>query len=218
MRNAHERLRAQIRAGRELLGLNQSDLATAMDVSLSKISRVESGITKSGDSLLHIKKCLEGMNVRFTQSGVEIVENRLEVIEGEGCYMKLLDDVLITLKNHPDKELLIMFASDKISPPEVNDKYRILRQIGVQMRQLIRDGDTYIMGQLDEYQCIPKEYFTNIVTVVYADKVAQVNGGETRVTIHIDNDLSRRERLVFQYFWDTGSKPKISTAEEKFDT
>jgi transcriptional regulator with XRE-family HTH domain len=212
----HKRLRAQIRAGRELLGMNQSDLAKALDVSLSKISRAESGETKSGDILLVFKEGLEKLGIRFTANGVETVEDKLEIIEGEGCYLRLLDDVLITLKSAKERGLHIMFASDRVSPPEVNAKYRILRQMGVSMKQLIEDGDTYIMGDLDEYRTIPSKYFNNIVTLVYDNKVAQVNGSETRITIQTDTQLARREKLIFQYFWETGSKPVVSTATERF--
>ncbi len=212
----HIRLRAQIRAGRELLGMNQSDLARALNASLSKVSRAESGETKSGDVLLAFREGLEKLGIRFTTNGVELDEDRLEIIEGEGCYLKLLDDVLLTLKTNPEKELLIMFASDEISPPEVNAKYRILREMGIKMRQLIEENDSYIMGELDEYRTISSRYFTNLVTLVYADKVAQVNGSETRIAIQADELLAKREKLIFQYFWDTGSKPETSTAAERF--
>ena len=213
----HKKLRAQIRAGRELLGINQSDLALRLQVSLSKISRAENGETKSGDILLDIKEELEKLGVRFTPNGVELSENYLEVIEGEGCYLKLLDDVYLTLKNSEDKLLIIMFASDKISPSAVNERYKFMRKEGIQMRQLISDDDEHILGPLEEYRGIPKKYFTNIVTLIYGDKVAQVNGTETRITIQKDVRLSTREKGVFSYFWDTGIKPHQSIAKEKYE-
>jgi transcriptional regulator with XRE-family HTH domain len=214
--NQHERLRLQIRAGRELLGMTQADLAAKMNTSLSKISRVESGETKSADVLLQVKDALERQGIRFTSSGVEIVEERLEIIEGKGCYSRLLDDVFQTLQAHSEKELLIMFSSDRVSPPEINTKYTLMRQAGITMRQIIEEGDTYLMGRLDEYRAIPSKYFINIVTVIYANKIAQVNGSETRIAIQTDDRLAAREKLLFQYYWDTGSKPTISTAIAKF--
>lgn len=213
----HKHLRAQIRAGRELLGIKQSDLANILDVSLSKISRAESGETKSGDILLSLKESLEKQGIRFTEKGVELAEDRLEIIEGEGCYLRLLDDVHRTLQENEDKTLLVMFASDKVSPPEVNEKYRTMRKIGIKMRQLIEENDTYIMGEPEEYRTIPSKYFTNIVTLVYSNKVAQVNGKETRITIQTDDQLAEREKLLFKFFWDTGSKPSTSTASERFE-
>ncbi len=212
----HERLRLQIRAGRELLGMNQAALAEKLSWSLSRISRVESGETQSGDILLQVKYALEKLGLKFTASGVEIVEDALEILEGNGCYSRLLDDVYQTLKSYPDKEILLMFASDKVSPPEINAKYTMMRKEGIQMRQIVEDGDTYLMGKLDEYRAIPSKYFINVVTVIYANKVAQVNGTETRITIQTDDQLAKREKLLFQYYWDTGIKANISTADKAF--
>jgi transcriptional regulator with XRE-family HTH domain len=218
LEDSHSRLRAQIRAGRELMGMKQADLAEMLDVSLSKVSRAESGETKSGDILLELKRALEQAGVRFTASGVERVENRVELIEGKGCYLKLLDRVerLFAEEQIEDRTLYVMFASDKVSTDAVNERYRRLRAQGVKMRQLISKADNYIMGELEEYRQIPAEYFTNIVTVIFADKLAQVNGDETTVTVQHDAALAQRERLVFSYFWDTGSMPVKSIAEERF--
>lgn len=216
MFDPHSKLRSQIRAGRELLCMKQSDLAEALGLSLSKISRVESGETKSGDILLEVKHGLERLGIRFTPNGLEIVENHLDIIEGEGCYLMLLDDVYKTLKDAADKTLFIMFASDRTSPPEVNYRYRAMRSSGIKMRQLVEEGDEFLMGELEEYRTIPSKYFTNIVTLIYANKVAQVNGTESLITIQTDEQLSTREKNLFSYFWDTGKKPEISTSAERF--
>lgn len=215
--DAQKRLRSQVRAGRELLDMKQADLAEMLGASLSKISRAESGETKSSDVLFEIKEGLERCGIRFTATGVEVNESRLEVIEGKDCYLRLLDDVYDTLSKYDDKEMLIMFASDKVSPPEVNNRYRFLRKNGVEMRQLVEEGDDYLMGQLEEYRTIPSRYFTNIVTVIYGDKVAQVNGNETRLTIQLDQQLANREKKVFSFLWDAGKKPEISNTPERFE-
>lgn len=196
--------------------MNQKALADVLNVSLSKVSRAESGETKSGDILLTIQEGLEKNGVRFTPNGVELSENYLEIIEGEGCYLKLLDDVYFTLKDSNDKTLYIMFASDKVSPPAVNDRYKFMRRNGILMRQLIRDDDEYIIGPLDEYRGIPKKYFTNIVTLIYGNKVAQANGDETRIAVQNDNRLADREKGVFCYFWDTGVQPVRSISKDRF--
>ena len=216
MNDPHSKLRAQIRAARELVGMNQTDLANYLGFSLAKISKAETGETKSGDVLLEIKTGLEKLGIVFTKNGVEFSQGHIDIIEGQDCYLRLLDDVNQTLSQTDDKKLLIMFASDKVSPREVNNRYRFMRSQGITMRQLIKTGDAYIMGALNEYRTIPEKYFTNIVTLVYANKVAQVSGDETRVTVHHDVRLAERERKVFGYFWDTGVKPRKSIAKEKF--
>lgn len=212
----HAKLRAQIRAARELMGMNQSDIANYMGVSLAKISKAETGKVKSGNTLLEIKGAMESLGVSFTKNGVEYSQGNIETIEGENCYLKLLDDVKLTFSQSTDNELLIMFASDAVSSDEVNERYRFIRKQGAKMRQLIKTGDTFIMGDLSEYRCIPEKYFSNIVTLIYDTKVAQVSGDETKIIIHHDAPFSERERKMFKYFWDTGEKPKNTTATERF--
>lgn len=212
----HIKLRAQIRAARELMGKTQSEIASYLDVSLAKISKAETGSTKSGDVLLEIKKGLERLGIVFTRNGVEYAQGHIEIIEGQDCYLRLLDEVNQALAGRNDKELLIMFASDAVSPTAVNNKYRFMRSEGITMRQIIREGDSYIMGPLHEYKAIPEAYFSNVVTLIYGDQVAQVSGDATRVTIHFDALLAERERRVFSYFWDTGTTPLETTTMERF--
>ncbi|MCE7887996.1 MAG: helix-turn-helix domain-containing protein [Alphaproteobacteria bacterium PRO2] len=216
MADPHAKLRAQIRAGRELLGMTQKDLSQHLGVSFAKISKAEIGDTKSGDVLLEIKRALERLGIVFTKNGVELAHDYVDILEGEDCYLRLLDEISSALSESEDKELLIMFSSDQVSPQEVNARYRQLRKNGVKMRQLIKKGDTHIMGPLKEYRTIPEKYFTNIVTVIYGKNVAQVSGDEMRIIIHHDARLAERERKIFGYFWDTGAKPTYSKAEERF--
>ena len=209
-------LRRQIRSGRELLGMTQTDLAEYMNSSVTRVSNAEAGRTKSHDVLFDLKSSLETLGVNFTRSGVEISFDSMEIIEGDGCYLKLLDDVFLTLKEKTEKNLYIMCASDKVSPPEVNNKYRMMRKFGIIMNQIIDEKDEYILGELNEYRTLKSEYFTNLVTLIYSDKVAQVNGNETRITIRRDKQRALREKLLFKYLWDTGKMPTKTNAIERF--
>lgn len=213
----HARLRSQIRAGRELLNMNQGDIASSLGMSLSKISRSESGETKSGDTLLEIKQGLERMGVRFTQSGVEIVEDHIEVLEGEGCYLRLMDDIYNRLKNAEDKEFLVMFAVEKISPPELDMRYQLMRQQGITYRKIISEEDSYIKGPLEKYRTMPAQYFSNVITIVYGNRVAQASGSGSRITIHEDAPFAERERQIFSYLWNTGKQPVTTSAREKYE-
>ncbi len=163
-----------------------------------------------------IVSIFEAHNIEFIENGVRVAPKTIEIIEGQDCYIKTLDKALLELANSEDKELLIMFASDAASPPIVNERYRIMRQYGISMRQLIKEGDTYIIGELEEYRTIPEELFINIVSLVFGDCVAQVNGNETAVTIHRDAKLATQKRAEFKERWQSGNMPTLSTAEERF--
>ncbi|MEO9804781.1 MAG: hypothetical protein ABJF04_16110 [Reichenbachiella sp.] len=207
-------LRAQISAGITLLGLRQEDFAKEIGVSGGKVSKALSGQTKSKDVLDHFKNELGKRGIVFLESGgVDLTKSHTNIIEGRDCYLKLLSQIM---SDQSVDELLIMFSSDKVSPPAVNDCYRFLRSKGIGMRQLIKGGDTYIMGELKEYRTIPEKYFTNVVTLVYGNSVAQVSGDETKIVIYGDQGLAERERRIFNYFWDHGGIPEKSTADERF--
>ena len=208
-----DELRTQISAGIALLGLTQKSFAEEIGISNAKLSKALSGETKSKNVLFELKTALESEGIIFTKSGVERSSGYETVLSGDNCYLELLSKIMI---DPSVDELLVMFASDKISPPAVNHCYRFLRNKGVSMRQLIAADDTYIMGQLEEYRTIPEKYFTNIVTLVYGNSVAQVSGDEKRIVIYADPKLARREGKIFNYFWDHGGKPEASSADEKF--
>ena len=194
--------------------MDQPQLAEALGMKVDKISRAESGQTKSVDILLDIQDQMKRLGIIFLPSGgVDISSGYIQIIEGKDCYIKLLKNILV---DDLVEELLIMFASDKVSPPKVIELYRYIRKNGVQMRQLIKEGDTYIMGELNEYRTIPEKYFTNTVTLVYGNCVAQVNSDETKIVIYNDSGLSKHVHKNFNYYWDHGGIPEKSTADERF--
>ncbi len=207
-------LRAQCDAAIALLELKKEYVAKSIGVSPVDLSKALSGDRKSTDIIEKLKVELESRGIIFLPSGgIDITRNHVSIIEGKNCYVELLRRV----KNTEGlKELLIMFASDEVSPPEINNLYRDIRKQGVQMRQIIKENDTYIMGDLSEYKYIYEKYFTNIVTLVYGGAVAQVNGDQTRIVIYHDERFAERERKVFNFFWDYGETPKKSTADERF--
>jgi transcriptional regulator with XRE-family HTH domain len=217
MYDLSENLRLKIRAGRNLMNLSQAELAALLGITDVKLSRIESGQTKSAKVLLEVQAGMERLGVVFTKNGVEFSEGHIEILSGSNCYIDLLEEVSRVLGASDMKELLIMFASDSVSPPEVNEKYRAMRKAGVSMRQLISEDDTYIMGPFNEYRCIPERYFSNIVRLIYGNCVAQVSGDASKVTIHYDAPFAESSRLDFNYYWDTGTKPQQTTASEKFE-
>ena len=185
----------QIRAARALLNWSQSDLAERAGLSQTGIARIESGVN---------------------QPNVQTMEN-IRTIVGEDCYIELLLDVSRTLRDHPEKELLIWFANDRMSPPPVNDLYRQIRASGIKMRQIIEEGNHYRLGGNNEYREFPSRYFINVVKLSYGNKYAILNGKETRVTIQKDEIAAASQKALFNFLWDILPEPKgASTADEHF--
>ena len=207
----------QSKAARNLLKWKIEDLVSHAEITPDQARNFEQGRSRALDVMEAIHQAYSDNGIRFTSTGgVDIEKDRLVLIEGDDCYLRLLQDVHRTLKEAENKTMYIMYASDKASPSAVNDQYRLMRQDGITMYQIISDEDHYIMGEFEEYRTMPAKYFTNIVTVLYADKTAQVNGKESRITIQKDGPLAEREHKSFQYLWDNGDKPTKTISEERF--
>ena len=130
--------------------------------------------------------------------------------------MKLLEDAYEHLKTVDNPELLIMFADDKVSPKSVNDMYRKIRAAGFKMRQLIEEGNNYIMGPLREYRYIPKEFFINRVTLVYGNRIANESADVCRGIIRVDPVNAKIQSNMFDILWHTLKQPTETIADEHF--
>ncbi len=208
----------QIRAARALLNWSQGDLADRAGLSQTGVARIESGINMPNSSTLDkITSAFDDAGIEFLRNGVIKSDDTIKTFVGDDCYLQLLYDVIRTLTDYPEKELRIWFSDDKMSPPAVNDLYRQMRSKGIQMRQIIREGNTYLMGPNHEYRYFPNEYFINVVKLSYGSKYAILNGKETRVTIQTDEIASNSQKKLFDYLWTRLPEPScVSSSNEKF--
>jgi DNA-binding XRE family transcriptional regulator len=207
-----------IKAGRAMLDWSQEDLARAAGVAKSTVADIEAGsrdITeKTGGRIL----------TAFERAGVEIRDGRigwmsesLKVLEGDDCYLRLLDDVIEATQDIDKPELLIFYGDDAVSPPLVIEKYRAIRAQGVRMRQLVQAGNHYLMGEPHEYRWVPEAEFTNSVLCVYADKVAFIVRGEKkRAVISRSQTFSDAMQKNFMSLWARLDAPERSDAKERF--
>ncbi len=210
--------REQIKAARAMLDWSQTALAEQCgEVSVPTIKLLESGRVKSNDSTINaIRRTFEGHGIEFIEGGVRFVPDVVQIIEGKDCYLKLLDDVFYTVRDTKNPELLISCADDKVSPPEINDKYRQIRKSGIKMRQIIQEGNKYILGPLDEYRYMPKKYFLNRVSLMYGSKFAIVLLDTTKVTILKDPVMAELQRNIFNFMWSVMEQPTETNAPERF--
>lgn len=208
----------QIRAARALLNWSQSDLAERAGLSQTGIARIESGVNQPNlQTMERITQAFDDAGIEFLRNGVFRTDDNIRTFVGEDCYVQLLNDVLKTLKDSSDKELLIWFADDKVSPPLVNDMYRKIRHAGIKMRQIIEEGNDYRLGPNDEYREFPSKFFINVVKLSYGNKYAILNGKETRVTIQKDEVASTSQKFLFNYLWSVLPEPSGgTTAHEQF--
>ena len=208
---------AQIRGARGLLDWSQAELSRRTGISTTSIGNIESGNTQPRESTMGIiRRAFEDGGIEFIDGGIRKVQDVITVLEGEDCYTRLLDDVFHTLKDSDEMELLIANADDKMSPEVVNDSYRRIRNAGISMRQLVEDGNEYLMGELEEYRYLPKEYFLNRVTLTYGKKFAIVLENEHKISIINDGVLAEVQRKLFNLIWSFCERPAESVADERF--
>lgn len=208
---------AKIRAARALLDWGQRDLAERSGVSHMAITNLEQGKTEpQSETIEKIQNAFELAGVVITLKGVEYKDVTVTTMDGDGWYLRLLDDVYYTLLDKPDAEYLTMCADDKVSTPDVNNRLKKIRNAGIRMRQLVQEGNTYLMGPIKEYRYIPQEQFRNNVSLIYGDKVAVCTEHGTKAIVFKDADLAATWRNIFDVMWNKLEEPKESTARERF--
>lgn len=214
----------QIRAARALLDWTAQVLAEKVGLSREAINKIEDGAVQArAKNLADIRRMLEKHGIEFIGSrGAAFADDQIVTITGENVFVRLLDNIIATLHKTEGAEALFACVDDKASPPIVVENYRRLRKAGTAMRSLVRAGDTYLMGKLSEYRCLPVEHFHNNATVIYGNKFATVirdpeTGDDTAVIIIHNSHVAAAQRNLFEFMWKHAQKPTESTAEVRYD-
>lgn len=188
----------QIKAARALLKWTQSDLAQYAGLKDDQVRNFEFGRTKS-------LEVLEAIYNTLTRSGLEFANGGVIPAQIHSCilpsYMDVLNDIIRTLPN--GGEVLKHCVDDKRSTPEIIDKVREMRRMGIRDRMTISEGNDFITGFPEQYRQIPKDYFsTSEVSIVYANKVAFFVEG--KVLLITSQTLAKIFQDQFEYWWKEG--------------
>ncbi len=208
----------QIRSAREALRWSQGQLAKLAGTTQSYVSKLEKDEVErpSAKILQDLEKVFEAEGIYFTANGIEWRKSNTYTIEGKDWWLRVVDDVFHSLAGQNDPECVFVCSDDRKSPPAVNEKYRELRNSGIRFRQLVGEGNTYLMGPLEEYRYVPKEHFLNNVTLIYGDKVAICAEDNTKALIVKDMATSKSWLNLIELLWPRLEIPTESTADEKF--
>lgn len=215
--------REQTKAARAMLDWSQKELAERSGVSTQTVKLYETGrIDSTLDTLWAIQMAFEKAGIEFILgNGVRFREDILTVIEkekeGENIFLRLLDDIYYTMKKQKG-EILWSFVDESISPPEVIEKERLIREDGNTYRSLIRYGEKRVAYPAAEYRWLPPGYFLRNLTVVYDDKFAIVINSKEgpdieKIIVIRDVHVSDMKRREFEIIWHYGTaldqeKPK----------
>lgn len=190
----------QIRAARSLLDWTQDDLAERSGISKYSVTNMEGGRTEPQKGTLdRIIRSLELAGIEFIEEGVRLNRNTITLLKGDDFFLDLLDDVYKTLEHADDKELLIFGGNNSVSPPDVVDRFRKIRNAGIKMREMVKEGDTYLIGPINEYRWIPAKQYRNDLKIIYGDKV-MLDFGLTGALI-TNSAIASVERNQFDLLW-----------------
>ncbi|PZQ46341.1 MAG: hypothetical protein DI551_05345 [Micavibrio aeruginosavorus] len=202
----------QIKAARSFLGWTREELVEASGLSLSTVQNIEEGQSTTQKTIDKAKRALEKNGVVFTDDGIRFPSSSVIRLEGKDWFVEVLQDIFNTLKNKKNKEVLIFGADDRASPPNVVKGFQNLTSSGVVIREMIEEGNSFIMGDEENYRWIPKDYFKNYVTVIYGDKVVQDFG--TYGVLFFNKDVAEARRNEFEYLWSKEKPLKIKSSAD----
>jgi transcriptional regulator with XRE-family HTH domain len=210
----------QIRAARALKNWSQSELARRVSMATPSIGNIEAG--KHSPSLTTqeaIREAFDKAGIEFIENGVRHKNDLIQVYEGPDCYLRLLDDMFLALS--PEKgEVLFSESDESRSSPEVVEKLRAMRSAGISMRSLICDGDTFMMGPLEEYRWMPKNMFVDRdVKVIFDDRVAHLISWHDipKVIVIREYHIADEARRSFDYIWSHSAQPDSSSAPARYN-
>lgn len=214
----------QIRAARGLLEWKAEDLAKRADIARETISKIEADAVHPHEkTMANILRAFEENGVEFLgDRGVTMKNDEIVTLKGENIFFRVLDDVISTLRNTKDAEALFACVSDKVSPPAVVENYRRLRKSSIEMRSLVKESDTYLMGNLDEYRYLPKKFFHNNATVIYGNKFATMildpqTGEDMGAVIIRNSNIAAAQRNLFNFIWSIAEKPQKTEAKTRYE-
>lgn len=200
----------QIRAARALLDMSQDDLAVAAGLTPQAIRKIEAGETRPREgTIADITKVFTDRDVEFIgDRGVAKRNEAYRLLDGSDCYLRLLDEVYITLRNKPNAEVLSICTDDSVSPPEIVQAIQRWHSAGIKCRFLTHENASKFDFPINEYRAIPEEYFNNSVMVVYEDKVATLRSLNDAVMIIHDRDQAQMLKGLFEMIWKSAKEIK----------
>lgn len=214
----------QIRAARALLDWSADQLAKKVGLSRETINKIEDeAVQPRAKNLADIIDVLDKHRIEFVgERGVSFKSDQISTVQGENAFFYVLDDVIATMRGTRKPEALFACVDDRMSPPVVVENYRRLRKTGIAMRSLVKEGNTYLMGHLSEYRCLPERYFHNSATVVYGDKFATMildpaTAKDAAAVIIHNPHIAAAQRNLFNLIWSNASKPLKTTADVRYD-
>lgn len=208
----------QVKAARAILGWTRDNLADASGVYGQTILNFENGNSVPRmETVKQLVSALERNGIEFIDDGVRLVKQKIVPLEGKNWFNDILEDACLAFANSPEeeKELMIFSGDNRVSPPEVINLFRRIRGLGVRFREMVEEGNTFMMGPVEEYRWIPKNFYKNNIIFLYLNRIV-LDMGNTGVFIE-SKEISNTMRNQFDLLWEVLPALEIeSTASVRY--
>lgn len=199
---------SQCRAARGLLKWTQPDLAGRCGTHIQTICAFEN------ETGTPTKKTLQKITVTFEKEGIDLLEGNgvkqfntnIRILHGEEGIKALFDDIYessipgkggILIANNTEP----LYLGSNVMEHLMMHLKR-LEKAGLKEQILCREGDMHFLGPHTAYRWVPKEFFCDIPTFVYAGKLAMlIWGPPAKVTIINDPQYAESMRNLFNFAW-----------------
>jgi transcriptional regulator with XRE-family HTH domain len=198
----------QLRAARAMLDWKTSDLAEVSGVALNAINKIERGkVLGRRDTMEKMQKAFEDAGLDFLpDSGVRLKNRVVVTYEGTGANKQLVEDLYNSLRDSGGEILIAhLDEGESIKNLELGwlaEQIRLRKEAGITHRLLVRPNDPNLIPPLDNYRCIPGEFFSSYPLYIYGSKLALVSWEPSpRVVVVEDARFADSARKLFNFVW-----------------
>jgi hypothetical protein len=154
-----------------------------------------------------LQKALEEAGIEFLpDSGLRKKNQVVMTYEGTGANKLLVEDLYNTLQKTGGEILIAhLDEGDSIRDLELSwlaEQIRKRKEAGITHRLLVKADDPNLIPPLDNYRCIPKEFFSSYPLYIYGSKLALVSWEPSpRVVVIDDIRFAESARKLFNFVW-----------------
>lgn len=204
----------QLDAGLTLLGLNRSDLASALGLNKSTLNAYFTGQSSIPSGRLgEIQKWIENAGVVFIDDeGVKL--NKADVVKYEGPqgFVSFMTDVMESAKRQQNFQMRISNVDEhnweNNLPKEFAEHYReqMSKVKGISSRVLVKEGDDFHTAKgFAEYRAVPATIFSEQACFyAYGEKLALITFHDQSVQILVLNNKQFTDsfKVMFDAIWN----------------
>lgn len=205
----------QIRAARMLLEWDAEDLAAKAGVTRETIFNIERSVFRPRPATLEkIINAFDAGGVVFNgDRGVELRDDTVQKIEGDGYYLRFLDQVHSYMRGKKGS-VLFLNTDDSLSSADVVRANKQMMEDGIKCLYLCKENPTKLSFPPEYYRAVPEKYYRNGLLVVYDDFLAASVRGKM-IVVFKNAEVASSVRKLFELIWSIGRMPEVPNATTK---